>query len=80
MTDEDAFHNMIMCCYEAVNENGHFSKQKAFINMRALIQKQKHDQNTLYNPYRNISLDQCFGDSKTPVSEWLNVTDWKEWE
>jgi hypothetical protein len=71
---------MILCCYAAVNDNGHFSKNKALGNIRALAQKQRHEQNTLYNPYRNISLNQCFGDSKTPVSEWLNVSGWREWE
>ena len=35
--------------------------------------------NELYNPYRSISLNQCFGDSKASASEWLNLTDWIEW-
>ena len=71
---------MILCCFEAVNVNGHFSRTKAFNNIQALIKKQKQEQNKLYNPHRNISLDQCVGDSTTPVSEWFNLSDWREWD
>lgn len=80
ITDRDTLHDWFVCCYESVAEKGRFSKALALQKVQTMTQKKKRDQNTLYNPYRNISLNQCIGDSKTPVSEWLNVTGWREWE
>ena len=73
-------HDLILCCYEAIGDNGRFSGRKASQIIDTMKKKKSSDRNKLYNPYRNISLDQCIGESKTPVSEWLNITDWKEWE
>lgn len=73
-------HDMIMCCYEAFNKDGRFSKSNAIMNIQTLIREQKRDRNTLYNPYRNISLDQCIGGSKRPVSDWLDLSEWREWD
>ena len=78
-TNEDTFHDLIVCCYEAVSESGRFSKTKARRNIESLSRKQKNEINKLYNPYRNVSLDQCFGESRTAASEWLSVSDWQEW-
>ena len=79
-TNEDVFHDLIVCSYEAVSESGRFAKLMAQRNIESLSQKQKKEINKLYNPYRNISLDQCFGESRTVASEWLNVSAWKEWD
>ena len=79
-TDAEALHDMILCCYEAYDERRRLSKSDAIINIRTLTRKQKRDRNTLYNPHRNISLNQCIGDSKTPVSDWLNLSEWREWD
>lgn len=78
-TNEDAFHDIVLCCYEAMDETGHFSRAKTLSRIKDLTQKQRREQNTLYKR-NNISFNQCVGDSKTPVSEWLNVSGWREWE
>ena len=58
--------------------------KKALLRARERIREHFREENnkrrTLYNPARNISLNQCIGESKTPVSEWLNVTGWREWD
>ena len=55
------------------------AKYKALRRIEELTQKQRREQNTLYKR-NNISFNQCIGESKTPVSEWLNVSGWREWE
>lgn len=76
----DRLHDMILCCYEAIDERGRFSKRIASQSIAEITAKQQQEYYTLYNPHRNISLDQPLGDSRTPASEWLNVSDWREWE
>ena len=80
VSEQDELHDLIQCCYETIGGNGRFSKRKASQIIHMMKEKQRRERYTLYNPYRNISLNQCIGESKTPVSEWLNITDWKEWE
>ena len=79
-TTEDDLHEMILCCYEAWN----IQKRKPAEHARAAIadgiKKRKCEASTLYNKRRNISLDQCFGESKTPAADFLNLTEWREWE
>lgn len=32
----------------------------------------------LYNPYRNLYLDQCYGESKYPLGEWMDLSKYRE--
>ena len=79
-TTDDAIHEMIICCYEAWGDPKRNAASRAKSAIQELILKQRREYNALYNPYRNISFNQCIGDSKTPVSEWLNISDWREWD
>ena len=71
---------MVMCCYEAWFSKSNNPSATAAENIEALFKKQRKDENTLYNRHRNISLNQCVGDNTRPVSDWLNVSDWREWD
>ena len=33
----------------------------------------RREYNRLYSPYRSMSLDKCYGESETPMIEWLPV-------
>ena len=79
-TTEDEFNDMVACCFEAWSAKSKNSAAKAAASIDALFRKQRRDENTLYNPYRNISLNQCIGDSTQPVSDWLNASAWREWD
>ena len=79
-TDQDLLHEMIVCCFEVANVHKTFSKTKAASSIETMVQKRNRESNILYNPYRNISLNQCVGESRVPVSEWMNLSDWQEWE
>ena len=77
-TTEDEFNDMVACCCEAWSTKSKNSAANAAAKIDALFRKQRRDENTLYNRYRNISLNQCIGDSTRPVSDWLNVPDHRE--
>ena len=79
-TDQDLLHEMIVCCYEVASEYKLFSKAKAVLKIDTMIHIRNRENSILYNPYRNISLNQCVGESHVPVSEWINLSDWQEWE
>lgn len=80
-TSEDFFHEMIVCCYNAKEKycgNTFFKHVHSLIS--EVIKKQNNETQYLYNSHKNISINQCISDSKTPVSDWLNLSDWSEWE
>lgn len=78
-TSEDDFHEMIVLCYtKNVHKNRH-NQEKASSAISSFFKEKQREENTIYNPHRNISFNQCFGDSNVPLSEWLNVTpNWDE--
>ena len=73
-TSIDAFHEYILCCYEACGSRGHRFRQKVRTAIDHKIRKYRRDKYILYNIRRNISLNQGWGDSKTPVSDWLDLS------
>ena len=77
---EDEFHEMIAICYSVPNYSKERFICKVTENIREFFAAQRRENNTIYNPHRNISLDQSFGDNGTPVSDWLNISDWREWD
>ncbi len=79
-TDPDQLHDMIVFCLEEGSRSKAAFKLIVRKRIEELIREKKRVDNHLYNPYRNISLNQCCGDSKTPASEWLNLSGKQEWE
>ena len=73
--EEDFFANLILYCKEADNasSSGRF-RDKAFRIVEAALRKQRQEASKLYNPYRNLYLDKCYGESKTPLGEWMNFS------
>lgn len=71
---------MILCCYEVLAERKTDYANRA---VALIIERQQEEQKknySIYNPYRNISFDQCFGESKAPVSDWLMLPGQSEWD
>ena len=79
-TDQDYLHDMIVCCYEVLRERRSFSKALAVKKIEAMAKQRNREKYTLYNPYRNISLNQSTGDSNVPASDWMNLSGWREWD
>ena len=78
-TTNDDLHDMIKLCLEAwqlSHKNpADLARQKIFDD----IKKKKFETAVLYSR-RNISLNQCFGDNKTPAGEFLNLSAQDEWD
>lgn len=72
---------MILCCYEVAADGRiyNFAKEAKQQILERQKERRKID-NAINNPFRNLSLNQCFGDSKTPVSEWLMPPGQNEWD
>lgn len=76
----DDFQQMVLFCYGERKKNPSRFVDRAVAAIRVYFAEQRRINNTLYNPYRNISFNQHLGDSKYPVSDWLNTSDWQEWD
>ena len=78
--DEDRFQDFVVAYYSVCKANQNRNRCTETRNrIQEMIKEQNRLNSKLYNPYRNISLNQCFGENKVPASEWLNLTDWSEW-
>ncbi|MEA4911555.1 MAG: hypothetical protein VB092_02950 [Oscillospiraceae bacterium] len=78
---EDEFQECVLAYCAEMHTNGKASRRdRVRERIRKSTAERRREENAIYNPYRNISLNQCFGESKVPISEWMNLTDWKEWE
>jgi hypothetical protein len=76
----DDLHEMELICLEEMQKPKKKALSFAQERIRSHFREEANKQRILYNPSRNISLNQCVGESKTPVSEWLNTTGWREWD
>jgi len=71
-TSEDDFHEMVMICYAVWREARSHREVLARQRIEAFFSQRKAENCTLYNNRRNLSFNQCIGESKWPVSDWLN--------
>ena len=70
---EDDFHEIIQICLSE-NRNSRKSRINCVrLRIDQFLKEQRKVQSILYNSRRNISLNQCIGESKTPVSDWLDL-------
>ncbi len=77
----DDVHEMILICLDQMTKaKGRAADQAMEKELMAFFKQRNRETNMLYNPRRNISMNQCLGDSDTPVSEWMNLTEWREWD
>lgn len=79
--DEDHFQDLVLAYYSARKvspKKNRYTEIRSHVQM--MLKEHNRADNILYNPHRNISLNQCFGDSNAPAADWLNLTDWEEWQ
>lgn len=79
-TEKDDFYEMIAICLETRGSTSKVRKARARKSIEEYFQVQHKERATLYNDYRNISFNQTVGDRQNLVSDWLNVSDWNEWD
>lgn len=71
-TSEDDFHEMVMICYSVWREARSHRDVLAKQRIKSFFSQRKAENCTLYNNRRNLSLDQCIGDSNRPVYDYFN--------
>lgn len=75
MDEEDYFSTLVLLCLEA--DCGRSSSAgfpaRASRLIRAELETRRQETQKLYNPFRNLCLDQCYGDSRTPLGAWLDL-------
>lgn len=74
MSEEDFFQTLVYLCYEAnqIRLSHDVFLQQACYKITAELKHKQWDFNHLYNPYKNLSLDKCYGDDKHPLGEYFN--------
>lgn len=72
MSKADFFGILVLCYEEAKNASGDFLRRTSQ-KIGAILHREIRMARTLYNPYRTLYLDQCYGESKTPLGAWLPI-------
>lgn len=64
---------LVVCCAEAEASSGSTFQKRACQKIDALLCEHIREANKLYDPYRNLYLDKCYGESKTPLGAWIDL-------
>ncbi|MDD7446066.1 MAG: hypothetical protein PUK79_06525 [Clostridiales bacterium] len=66
--------DLVVHCIEAEKLSGGTFVERAHQIIDSCLREQAKKVRNLYNPYRTLYLDKCYGESKTPLSEWMNLS------
>ena len=72
------FVDLVVHCKEAELLSGGTFFDRVCKQIDADLYEQAQKVRKLYNPYRNLYLDQCYGESKRPLGEWMGFSKYKE--
>ena len=64
---DDFFYELVTLCIEAQHAGGRDFLTRVCKSIDAALYEHKMMKRILYNPYRNLYMGQCYGDSKTPL-------------
>lgn len=76
MEEEDYFSTLVLLCLET-DERKTTPKmfhERACQKIDAELAERKRETQRLYNPFRNLYLDKCYGNSKIPLVAWMNFS------
>ena len=68
---DDFFYELVTLCIEA---GGRDFLTRVCKSIDAALYEHKMMKRILYNPYRNLYMGQCYGDSKTPLIDWMDFS------
>ena len=74
LEEEDFFYTLVLICMEADQACSSLKvfQWRAEQQIRAELKNRQQETSKLYNPYKNLYLDKCYGDSKIPLGAWMN--------
>jgi len=78
LDEPDFFMGLVVHCEEAELLSGGTFLERACKRIDADLYEQAQKVRKLYNPYRNLYLDKCYGESKRPLGEWMDFSKYKE--
>lgn len=78
--EEDFFATLVLLCLEVDQRKTTLRKfqAEAYQRINTELKKRKQETQKLYNPFKNLYLDKCYGDSKVPLGAWLNFSSEEE--
>lgn len=74
----DFFQELVLHCKEAEHSAGGTFLERVCRRIDADLYEQAQKARKLYNPYRNLYLDKCYGESKRPLVEWMDFSEYEE--
>ncbi len=82
MEKEDFLHTLVCLCLEANQKKlptGTFqSLARRKIGLE--LAKRKRENGMLYCKYRNLYLDKCYAESRSPLLSWMDFSDYLDWQ
>ena len=71
---DDFFYELVTLCIEAQHAGGRDFLTRVCKSIDAALYEHKMMKRILYNPYRNLYMGQSYGDSKTPLIDWMDFS------
>ena len=77
---EDFFHTLICICAEVDRKRSSISvfQRRAIQRIRIILDGQRCETSILYNPFQNLYLDKCYGESCVPLGSWMDFSEYTE--
>lgn len=72
--EADFFCELVTRCIETQRAGESNFLARACRNIDAVLYEHKMKMRILYNPHRNLYMDRCYGDSITPLGEWMDFS------
>ena len=78
LDEPDFFIGLVVHCEEAELLSGGTFLERVCKRIDADLYEQAQKVRKLYNPYRNLYLDKCYGKSERPLGEWMDFSKYNE--
>lgn len=80
MEQEDFFNTLVCLCAETNQTRIPLSifQYRAFQQIRATLEERERETSKLYNPFKNLYLDKCYGESLTPLGSWMDFSNYMD--
>ena len=78
LDEPDFFIGLVVHCEEDELLSGGTFLERVCKRIDADLYEQAQKVRKFYNPYRNLYLDKCYGESERPLGEWMDFSKYKE--
>ena len=78
LDEPDFFIGLVVHCEEAELLSGGTFLERVCKRIDADLYEQMQKVRKLYNPYCNLYLDKCYGESERPLGEWMDFSKYKK--